>query len=331
MICLSPSRHKIVESAELPIVLGLNHPEPSIRADAVCHLLKSFESIDYEDDEIEFMKDAILARLKDDSVDVVNSVLKYPKTLSKILSGNDLQELCISLMNKTDYHFNSEIVIITIERIDVNLFESKFVYTLLNHLFYELAGTKNTTILGYFQTNNTKSCNPILMGIQKALANDESQKFNCKSCISIYHNLISSIAQEISESADGMNVILKFWEFCKVLQPDHDLQFVIILLFNEILSCKTKSFVEGFVSKALQMNFKNFLKMDLSEELLPALKSFENCDKENNYLYKSFYTHLKQSKSVQDFFPLAFLVFCKNLIAVVPKGEVYYFLFCYYF
>ncbi|XP_047143600.1 HEAT repeat-containing protein 1 isoform X1 [Hydra vulgaris] len=320
IICLSSSHRKVAQGAELPIILGLNHPEPNIRIDAVHHLLKGFESIDYDDNEMEFMKDAILARLKDDSIDVVNSVLNYSKSLSKILSAKDLQELSISLMSKTGSYFEEEIIIYTLEALDGNLSESKFVYTFLLHIFDMLVEIKSTKILDYFKTMNINLGHPILIGIQKALASIDLKKPNKKISVLAYHSLLSNVAQEISKDPSGLNVILNFWEFCKELPSDHHLQLVVILLFNEVVLIKSP-FLEGFVNEVIQMNFKNFFQMGLSEELLYSMEGFKNTEKEKNYLYKSFYAHLKQNEFENDSVLLAFLVFFKNLTTVTPKGH----------
>ncbi|XP_046961956.1 HEAT repeat-containing protein 1 [Vanessa cardui] len=79
---------------------NLNHINPEMRVEAVNYIAKEFQSLKIENKD--FVKDSIVSRLKDDSMDVVSAALDIPnKDFKDLLDEHDLTNVFVYIASKS--------------------------------------------------------------------------------------------------------------------------------------------------------------------------------------------------------------------------------------
>nr|XP_016854661.1 PREDICTED: HEAT repeat-containing protein 1 [Anolis carolinensis] len=79
-LSLSGGKYQFLKDTDTSLLLSLNHPQPAVRLLAVRHLDEMIDELKEGFDD-SFIEEAILARLKDDNLEVVNAALSTLETL----------------------------------------------------------------------------------------------------------------------------------------------------------------------------------------------------------------------------------------------------------
>ncbi|XP_019632440.1 PREDICTED: HEAT repeat-containing protein 1-like [Branchiostoma belcheri] len=99
-LSLAGLKHQLVPEAQTSLVLSLNHPNATVRRNAVKHLPKAWQRQQGEAD-LQFVKDALIQRLGDDDDDVVMAALDVLKDLPT-LPKEGLEDSLIPLLHRSD-------------------------------------------------------------------------------------------------------------------------------------------------------------------------------------------------------------------------------------
>uniref|UniRef100_A0A8C9RF00 HEAT repeat-containing protein 1 n=1 Tax=Scleropages formosus TaxID=113540 RepID=A0A8C9RF00_SCLFO len=99
-LSLSSGKYKIIPESDTTLLLGLNHPLPSVRNLALEHLKEILRTGQAGFDE-DFLREAVLERLRDDVPEVVLAALKAMQVM-KFLSAEDMVSSLLSLFQRTD-------------------------------------------------------------------------------------------------------------------------------------------------------------------------------------------------------------------------------------
>ncbi|XP_061732027.1 HEAT repeat-containing protein 1 [Nerophis ophidion] len=99
-LSMSSGKFQIVGDSDTSLLLSLNHPQPSLRVSALQHLksvVASGQSLDQD-----FLKDAILERLKDDVLEVVTAAVQTLETVLNVVDSEDTVSSLLSLLQRID-------------------------------------------------------------------------------------------------------------------------------------------------------------------------------------------------------------------------------------
>ncbi|XP_068088359.1 HEAT repeat-containing protein 1 isoform X2 [Hyperolius riggenbachi] len=102
-IALSTSggKHELLADCDTSLMLSLNHPQPAVRHLALQHLNKIIQTSKLGFDE-SFIKEAILTRLMDDSVEVVSSALDSLKLYHSHFTTEEMVLSLLALFDRAD-------------------------------------------------------------------------------------------------------------------------------------------------------------------------------------------------------------------------------------
>ncbi|XP_035698603.1 HEAT repeat-containing protein 1-like [Branchiostoma floridae] len=98
-LSLGGLKHQLVPEAQTSLVLSLNHPNATVRKNAVKHLPKAWESQQGEAD-MQFVRDGLVQRLRDDDDGVVMAALGIMKDLPT-LPKEGLEDTLIPLLRRS--------------------------------------------------------------------------------------------------------------------------------------------------------------------------------------------------------------------------------------
>uniref|UniRef100_A0A803SWL1 HEAT repeat-containing protein 1 n=1 Tax=Anolis carolinensis TaxID=28377 RepID=A0A803SWL1_ANOCA len=101
-LSLSGGKYQFLKDTDTSLLLSLNHPQPAVRLLAVRHLDEMIDELKEGFDD-SFIEEAILARLKDDNLEVVNAALSTLETFSEQI-GYSL----LSLIERADLSKNEK-------------------------------------------------------------------------------------------------------------------------------------------------------------------------------------------------------------------------------
>ncbi|XP_061886702.1 HEAT repeat-containing protein 1 isoform X2 [Entelurus aequoreus] len=99
-LSMSSGKFQIVGDSDTSLLLSLNHPQPSLRVSALQHLkgvVVSGQSLDQD-----FLKDAILERLKDDVLEVVTAAVQTLEAVLDVVDSEDTVSSLLSLLQRID-------------------------------------------------------------------------------------------------------------------------------------------------------------------------------------------------------------------------------------
>ncbi|KAK3716752.1 hypothetical protein QZH41_018234 [Actinostola sp. cb2023] len=102
-LALSGFKSKVVPESSATLMLSLHHPKSDVRQMAVKHLHNLIKDKQVSQDDSEFISGALLARLSDDDLMVVDSVLDMHQVLVKYLPGETLAQKLLSLLELTKW------------------------------------------------------------------------------------------------------------------------------------------------------------------------------------------------------------------------------------
>ncbi|XP_062234895.1 HEAT repeat-containing protein 1 isoform X2 [Platichthys flesus] len=100
-LSLSSGKYQILGDSDTSLLLSLKHPVPSVRVSAVEHLMSIITSGQKSLDE-DFLKDAVMDRVKDDVPEVVAAALKVLEVLLDVLDPEETLSCLMSLMLRVD-------------------------------------------------------------------------------------------------------------------------------------------------------------------------------------------------------------------------------------
>ncbi|XP_061782683.1 HEAT repeat-containing protein 1 isoform X2 [Nerophis lumbriciformis] len=99
-VSMSSGKFQIVGDSDTSLLLSLNHPQASLRVSALQHLKSvaaSGQSLDQD-----FLKDAILERLKDDVLEVVTAAVQTLEAVLDVLDSEETVSSLLSLLQRLD-------------------------------------------------------------------------------------------------------------------------------------------------------------------------------------------------------------------------------------
>ncbi|KAL4640133.1 HEAT repeat-containing protein 1 [Arapaima gigas] len=100
-LSLSSGKYKIIPDSNTTLLLGLKHPVPSVRNMALEHLKEILKTGQAGFDK-DFLRGAVLERLRDDIPEVVLTALKAMEVNSELLSAEEMVSSLLSLFHRTD-------------------------------------------------------------------------------------------------------------------------------------------------------------------------------------------------------------------------------------
>ncbi|XP_029986214.1 HEAT repeat-containing protein 1 [Sphaeramia orbicularis] len=101
-LSMSSGKYKILGDSDTSVLLSLNHPQPSVRALALEHLMDVVTSGQPHSLEESFLKDSVVERLKDDVPAVVAAALKLLEMLLDVLDPEHTASCLLSLLHRID-------------------------------------------------------------------------------------------------------------------------------------------------------------------------------------------------------------------------------------
>ncbi|XP_054622687.1 HEAT repeat-containing protein 1 [Dunckerocampus dactyliophorus] len=101
-LSMSSGKFQIVGDSDTSLLLSLKHPQASLRISALQHLKSIVASGQLQSLDQDFLKDAILERLKDDVLEVVSVALQTLEMLLDVLDSEDLVSSLLSLLHRID-------------------------------------------------------------------------------------------------------------------------------------------------------------------------------------------------------------------------------------
>ncbi|XP_041671630.1 HEAT repeat-containing protein 1 isoform X1 [Cheilinus undulatus] len=100
-LSMSSGKHQILGDSDTSLVLGLKHPQPSVRVSAVEHLMSIISSGQQSLDQT-FLKDAVMDRLQDDVPQVVTAALRALEMLFDAVDPEGIVSCLLSLLHRVD-------------------------------------------------------------------------------------------------------------------------------------------------------------------------------------------------------------------------------------
>ncbi|XP_034426314.1 HEAT repeat-containing protein 1 isoform X1 [Hippoglossus hippoglossus] len=101
-LSLSSGKYQILGDSDTSLLLSLKHPLPSVRVSAVEHLMSIITSGQQKSLDEDFLKDAVIDRVKDDVPEVVAAALKVLEVLFDVLDPEETLSCLMSLMVRVD-------------------------------------------------------------------------------------------------------------------------------------------------------------------------------------------------------------------------------------
>nr|XP_057922061.1 HEAT repeat-containing protein 1 isoform X2 [Doryrhamphus excisus] len=101
-LSLSSGKFQIVGDSDTSLLLSLKHPQTSLRVSALQHLRSVVTSGQMQSLDQDFLKDAILERLKDDVLEVVSVALQVLELLLDVLDSEELVSSLLCLLHRID-------------------------------------------------------------------------------------------------------------------------------------------------------------------------------------------------------------------------------------
>lgn len=190
-LSLSSGKYQFLEDSDTSLFLSLNHPQPAVRLLAVQHLNEVIDN-SQEGFDIEFLKEAVLERLKDESHEVVMSSLKAFETFSEPLGLETVVDSILNLIQRVDLSQDENWYDVLIEalRILVNglvlngneLLINRVVVELLPFLVVTNADPRSVDqkLSVYLANSGLHSLHPLLKGwaqvLEKVIRTSKSDK-----------------------------------------------------------------------------------------------------------------------------------------------------------
>ena len=299
MNCLLSEKHCVYGDSDLPLLLSLNHPEENIRVNAVQQLFATFKSeIDVLDQK--FFTDAVIARLNDDNDDVVSAVLKYPKSIIKILPQNTLQKLVMELMERSGNYNINELIVTVIQNFPVqgNSIEvNEFAYAIFGHLMFAFIGKRNKKLLEALDCVEFDSNNVILKGVSKALFHIPTRSLSKVDCteemvVSAFSSLVVFVAAAIIADENKTNVVCDLWNYIQKLPVNHNLQFIGLMLLIALVE-KLPTLNVQIMKLNVMNHLEQYISLNKMGESMQVIDTDETCDDKKKNLYTQYYVCLK--------------------------------------
>ncbi|XP_077357877.1 HEAT repeat-containing protein 1 isoform X2 [Festucalex cinctus] len=101
-LSMSSGKFQIVGDSDTSLLLSLKHPQPSLRVSALEHLRNLVASGQLQSLDQDFLKDAIMERLKDDVMEVVSAALQTLEMLFDVLDAEDVVTNLLCLLQRID-------------------------------------------------------------------------------------------------------------------------------------------------------------------------------------------------------------------------------------
>nr|XP_033467663.1 HEAT repeat-containing protein 1 isoform X1 [Epinephelus lanceolatus] len=102
-LSMSSGKHRIMGDSDTSLLLSLKHPLPSVRVSAVEHLMDIVTSGQQQQSlDEDFLKEAVMDRLKEDVPEVVAAALKVLELLFDVLDPEDTVSCLLSLLHRVD-------------------------------------------------------------------------------------------------------------------------------------------------------------------------------------------------------------------------------------
>ncbi|XP_077406288.1 HEAT repeat-containing protein 1 isoform X2 [Vanacampus margaritifer] len=101
-LSMSSGKFQIVGDSDTSLLLSLKHPQPSLRVSALEHLRGLVASGQLQSLDQDFLKDAIMERLKDDVLEVVSAALQTLEMLFDVLDAEDIVSNLLCLLQRID-------------------------------------------------------------------------------------------------------------------------------------------------------------------------------------------------------------------------------------
>ncbi|XP_026170562.1 HEAT repeat-containing protein 1 isoform X2 [Mastacembelus armatus] len=101
-LSMSSGKYQILGNSDTSLLLSLKHPQPSVRVSAMEHLMDITTSGQQQSLDHDFLKDAIMDRLKDDVPEVVATALRALEVLYDVLDPEDVVSCLLSLLHRVD-------------------------------------------------------------------------------------------------------------------------------------------------------------------------------------------------------------------------------------
>ncbi|XP_019730064.1 HEAT repeat-containing protein 1 isoform X2 [Hippocampus comes] len=101
-LSMSSGKFQIVGDSDTSLLLSLKHPQPSLRVSALEHLRSLVASGQLQSLDQDFLKDAVLERLKDDMLEVVSGALQTLEMLFDVLDAEAVVSNLLSLLQRID-------------------------------------------------------------------------------------------------------------------------------------------------------------------------------------------------------------------------------------
>lgn len=247
---------------------------------ATTQLFEVYNS-DVFSEEPSFFKTAVLARLRDDDSAVVKECLRYPKSLLKILSKEDVHELLEEISERADDTYNlSPLYMKVLQDVDTsNDADQKLFYMTLAQVFTSIPSKKSSAVFRFFEDEEYDLDNHVLNAVQEAL-----QSWDKETKKDALLKLQMSVLGKVSGSF-GFESFSNLWDFQAKLHKDHILRFlsILILLMN---------------IQAYRFSLEEAVPLLLSSELNSTFKEEEFLDEEPlPYMLKKFTNGIKTNKS----------------------------------
>ncbi|XP_048392427.1 HEAT repeat-containing protein 1 isoform X2 [Stegostoma tigrinum] len=104
-LSLNSAKHQLLADSNTSLFLSLNHPQPTIRIFAVERLKEIIKTSQEGCDDL-FLKEAILERLKDDSLEVVLVAMQALEAFSECLGQEETVSFLLTLLQRVDLSDN---------------------------------------------------------------------------------------------------------------------------------------------------------------------------------------------------------------------------------
>ncbi|CAH1243056.1 HEATR1 [Branchiostoma lanceolatum] len=168
-LSLGGLKHQLVPEAQTSLVLSLNHPNATVRKNAVKHLPKAWETQQGETD-LNFVRDALVQRLGDDDDDVVMTALGVLKDLPT-LPKEGLEDTLIPLLHRSDVSDVAAEVLTSVALLQDNpAVHDKVAVAVLPLLFVVVPDAKSAEVTTAATVAKSYLCqeHPLLKGAQQA-------------------------------------------------------------------------------------------------------------------------------------------------------------------
>ncbi|KAM9336216.1 HEAT repeat-containing protein 1 [Symphorus nematophorus] len=101
-LSMSSGKYQILGDSDTSLLLSLKHPQPSVRVSAVEHLMGLITCEQQQSLDKDFLRGAVMDRLKDDVPEVVATALKVLEVLLDVSDPEDTVSCLLSLLHKVD-------------------------------------------------------------------------------------------------------------------------------------------------------------------------------------------------------------------------------------